>query len=371
MILVGSRSVLDALKPKINAVYAFKDLGPASLFLGIRITRDRAKRCIYLSQKQYASTLLHKFNVVYPASTPLLSLFFPSSSPQFDISTYQGAIGSLLYLALGTRPDIAYAVIKLAQFSSSPSVAHWTAVRRTMAYLHGTVDYCILLASSSDPPHLVGYFDSSYADDVNDRHSTYGYVFYYMGGPISWRSKKQQVLALSSTEAEYIAATEAAKESQWIVSFLNEIGYPLKCTTLYGDNKGANSLVLNPMYHSRTKHIDVRFRYVTELSEAGAIQIAHCASKKMIADILTKPLPKDAFHNIRQLLGVIPSHSCDSGVATPLHTENPSTSKKRGGSSLPPFICNKCSSSYSSRNALFNHLQHSGHFSDNDLITSV
>ena len=192
-----------------------------------------------------------------------------------------------------------------------------------------------------------------------------------MGGPISWRSKKQQVLALSSTEAEYIAATEAAKESQWIVSFLNEIGYPLKCTTLYGDNKGANSLVLNPMYHSRTKHIDVRFRYVTELSEAGAIQIAHCASKKMIADILTKPLPKDAFHNIRQLLGVIPSHSCDSGVATPLHTENPSTSKKRGGSSLPPFICNKCSSSYSSRNALFNHLQHSGHFSDNDLITSV
>ena len=219
MILVGSRSVLDTLKPKINAVYTFKDLGPASLFLGIRITRDRAKHCIYLKQGQYASTLLHKFNVICPASTPLLSLVFPSTSPTFDASTYQGAIGSLLYLALGNRPDIAYAVIKLAQFSSSPSVAYWTAIRRTMAYLYGTVDYCILLASSSDPPHLAGYFHSSYTDDVNDRHSTYRYVFYYMGGPISWRSKKQQVLALSSTEAEYIAATEAQRNLSGLFPF--------------------------------------------------------------------------------------------------------------------------------------------------------
>ena len=310
--------------------------------------------------------MLHKFNIDYPASTPLLSLFFPSTSPQFDASTYQGAIGSLLYLALRTRTDIAYAVIKLAQFSSSPSVAHWTAIRRTMAYLHGTVDSCILLASPADPPHLVAYFDSSYTDDVNDRHSTYVYVFYYMGGPISWRSKKQQVLALSSTQAEYIAATEAAKESQWIVSFLNEIGDPLKCTTLYSDNKGANSLVLNPMYHSRTEHIDVPFRYVTELSEAGAIQIGHCTSKKMIANILTKPLPKHTFHNLRQLLGVIPAHDSDSKSGpnppsdsrhiTSISTENTLPPKKRGGSSLPPFTRNKFSSSYSSRNALFNHL---------------
>lgn len=371
MLLVGTRAVLDGLKPKINAVYAFKDLGPASLFLGIRITRDRTKKCIYLQQGQYTSALLQKFNITYPASTPLQSLFFPSTSPPFDVSTYQGANGSLLYLALGTRPDIAYAVIKLAQFSSNPSVAHWTAIRRTMAYLHGTMDYNIVLASPTEPPNLVGYFDSLYADDINDRHSTSGYVFYYMGGPVSWRSKKQQVLALSSTEGEYISATAAAKESQWIVSFLSEIGYPLKYTTLYGDNKGANSLVLNPMYHSRTKHIDIRFRYVTELSEAGAIKIEHYTTKKMIADILMKPLAKDTFQNLRQLLCVLPQLGASINIESPTTIDANPHSKKRGGTFLPPYTCNECNSSYSSRNALFNHLQNTGNFNDNDATTTT
>ena len=380
ILLSGSRDILDTLKPKINAVYSFKDLGPASIFLGIKITRDRLNRQVYLDQGHYASGVLRKFGVTYSASTPINSLTFPPS-PSFDTATYQGAIGSLLCLALGTRPDIAYAVIKLAQFSSNPTIMHWSAVRRILAYLYGTVNYRILLTPSikhastntkpSEPaepsvPQLIGYFDSSYADDINDRYSTCGYVFFYMGGPVSWRSKKQQVLALSSTEAEYIAATEAAKESQWISSFLNEIGYPVSYTTLYGDNRGANSLTMNPMYHSRTKHIDVRFRYVNELTESGSIKIEHCSTKKMIVDILTKPLPKDSFLNLRHALNIRPPLASQSKIAPKVVN----TGRKRGGTSSPPFMCQKCTTSFLSRNALFTHLQATAHFDDTDITTT-
>ena len=231
-----------------------------------------------------------------------------------------------------------------------------------MAYLHGTIDYSLLLSptfsnqepSSSTPSEdlLIGYFDSSYADDISDRHSTCGYIFYFMGCPVSWRSKKQDILALSSTEAEYIAATEAAKEAQWISAFLRETGFPISHTILLGDNKGANSLTLNPMYHSRTKHIDVRYRYITELTEAGVIRIAYCRSKDMIADIFTKPLPHHIFHNHRQMLLTNSTH----------------IPRKRGGNSNPPFSCNKCSNSFPSRNELFKHLQESHHFIQDDKI---
>ena len=210
---------------------------------------------------------------------------------------------------------------------------------------------------------LTGYFDASYADDPSDRHSTCGYAFFILGGPISWGSKKQSVLALSSTEAEFMAATEAAKESQWITTFLREIGFPLRQTILYGDNKRANALILNPMYHSRTKHIDIRYRYIAELTDSGVIKITHCRSKDMIADILTKPLPRESFQHLRSQLTVASSNTSSSDNS-PL-----SSSRKRGGTSSPPFICTKCQSAFSSRNALFSHLQSSNHFADNDIIS--
>ena len=118
----------------------------------------------------------------------------------------------MLYLALGTRPDISYAVSKLAQYASDPTKTHWHAVLRIFTYIRGTLDFGIRLGSSDDL--LTGWFDASYADDVVDRHSTCGYIFLYKGSPVSWRSKKQSMVALSSTEAEYVAITEAAKELQ-------------------------------------------------------------------------------------------------------------------------------------------------------------
>ena len=348
-LIIGPKSSVDEIKNAIGSKYSFKDLGPVSFFLGIQITRDRVNRKIYLDQRQYTSSLISKYKISHSANTPITTIKFSTSTP-FEMPLYQAAIGSLLYLALASRPDIAFAVIKLSQFSAHPTLAHWDAVLHIMQYLYGSLESRLTLTTTpNDSQELVGYFDSSYADDTSDRHSTCGYVFYFLGGPISWRSKKQDILALSSTEAEFVAATEAAKESQWITAFLREIGFPLQSTILLGDNKGANSLTLNPMYHSRTKHIDVRYRYITELSEAGIIRVAYCRSRDMIADILTKPLPRDTFnyHKRRLLL------PC-----------SPHIPQKRHGLSNPPFTCDKCSASFSSRNALFLHLQSSQHFMD-------
>ena len=195
--------------------------------------RDRVNKKIYLDQQQYTSSLLSKYKINHSANTPITSIKFPTS-PSVEMQLYQTAIGSLLYLALASRPDIGFAVIKLSQFSAQPTRVHWEAVLRIMQYLYGTLDSRLTLTTTpDDSSELVGYFDSSYADDTSDRHSTCGYMFYFLGSPISWRSKKQDILALSSTEAEFIAATEAAKESQWITAFMREIGCPLRGPCLY------------------------------------------------------------------------------------------------------------------------------------------
>jgi len=246
-------------------------------------------------------------------------------------------------------------VSKLAQYASDPTRTHWHAVLRIFAYIRGTLDFGIRLGSSDNP--LTGWFDASYADDVVDRHSTCGYIFLYKGGPVSWRSKKQSMVALSSTEAEYVAATEAAKELQWLISFLKGIMMGSECVfpmQMWGDNNGANSLTENPTYHSRTKHIDVRYRYVTELVEREILKVNYCNTKDMIADIFTKPLQKDQFRKLRTMIGCtsLKSNGESANVAT----------TKRGGTSTGPFECDVCKSQFGTRNDLFKHLTKSGHF---------
>jgi hypothetical protein len=214
----------------------------------------------------------------------------------FDSRIYQSAIGSLMYAMLGTRPDIAYAVSMLGQFSINPSTTHWAAVKRVFRYLGGTMHQTLVFDGNEDKIGLHGYCDSGHAGDLETRKCTSGYVCFLSGAAISWSSRKQRTVALSTTEAEYMAITEARKEIVWLQRLLQEIGRVPESngptSLLLSDNQGAISLAKNPKFHQRTKHIDTRYHFIRELVKMNVVNLEYCPTTEMVADCLTKAMPK-------------------------------------------------------------------------------
>lgn len=195
-----------------------------------------------------------------------------------------------MYLAVCTRPDIAHTVSALAQFNDKPSDHHWGAAKRVLRYLKGTADYSLHFRRPIGK--LIGYADADWAGSTKDRRSYTGYVFLLGGAAVSWQARKQRTVAQSSTEAEYMALAEAAKESIFLNRFLGELGAvePMD-GTIFCDNQSAIALAENPMFHSRTKHIDVRHHFIREKVQERSIFVKHVPTDKMVADIFTKTLP--------------------------------------------------------------------------------
>jgi hypothetical protein len=211
-----------------------------------------------------------------------------------DTKLFQGIIGSLLYIVLGTRPDIAYSTIKLARFASNPSKDHFIAIKKILRYLKGTIDYSITYIKSN--PYLSSYCDSDYAGDIYTSKSTTGYIFYLGEGPISWKSKLQSIVAQSTTKAEYIAINTASREAIYIIALVKELAfYKQNKFPLYTDNNGALLLGYNPIYHERTKHIAVKYHYIRNLILEGIIDLIYIPTKDQKADGFTKPLDKVKF----------------------------------------------------------------------------
>ena len=210
---------------------------------------------------------------------------------------YREAVGSLLYLATCTRPDISYAVSVVSQSLSKPTRTHWEKVKRIFRYLKGTSELGILYKHGLNSDRLIAYSDADYAGDIVTRRSTSGFVCMFMGGPVSWSSQRQRSVALSTTESEYIAASEAAKEIVWfarLFKITNFTTVPL----LRVDNLSAVKLVQNPVYHKRSKHIDVRYHFVREKHETGELVVDHVCGEEQLADVLTKPLSRDRFKRL-------------------------------------------------------------------------
>ncbi|XP_047326536.1 secreted RxLR effector protein 161-like [Impatiens glandulifera] len=173
---------------------------------------------------------------------------------------YSNAIGSVMYLMVSTRPDIAYTVSCLSRFMSNPGISHWNALKWLLRYLKTTVDVGLTFSKCFVGTKLVGYVDSNYANDSDNRKSTTSYVFTLCDSCISWKSQLQSIVALSTTESEYVAATEAFKEAIWLRAVLSEIGFLDKNVVVFSDSQSAIQLYKNPVFHDRTKHIDVRWR---------------------------------------------------------------------------------------------------------------
>ena len=222
----------------------------------------------------------------------------------FDQEIYQSAVGSLLYLSTRTRPDISYAVRSVARFTSKRTKQHWTAVKRIFRYLNGTMNFG-LLCSKDKEKECTGYSDADWAGDVNDRKSTSGFVFKLCGAAISWRSKKQSCVALSTAEAEYIALASAVQESVWLQELLSSMKEAsVKPATIFEDNKSAICLAKNPQYHGRAKHIDIKHHFIRQRVQDGDIKLEFCKSEDMIADMLTKGLNIYQFAKLREIAGL-------------------------------------------------------------------
>ena len=227
MMVSGTQEFLDKTFAELGKEMKLQNLGPLSNYLGMRIQHDRINRLIFLDQSEYTKEILKEFNMQNAASiaTPMVkdqSWIGGEALSDSKKKLYQKIIGSLLYLMNATRSDICFATIRLSQFTSSPTETHWAGVKKVLRYLRGTSDIQLVLGKrkvDDENIDLCGYFDSAFAD-LPSRRSTCGYVFFFKGSIISWESRVQKTVALSNTEAEYMAGTEACRELKWITSLL-------------------------------------------------------------------------------------------------------------------------------------------------------
>jgi hypothetical protein len=195
----------------------------------------------------------------------------------------------------------------LSKFMTDPKTSHMAAAKRVLRYVKGTTSLGVFYRRSveNSEDDLKVYTDSDYAGNVEDRRSTAGYVFFLSEGAVAWSSRKQPVVTLSTTEAEYVAAAACACHSIWMKRVLNSLGFSsYKCVKIFCDNSSTIKLSKNPIFHGRTKHIDVKFHFLRDLVKEGAVELIHCETREQVADILTKPLKLESFTRLRDLLGM-------------------------------------------------------------------
>ena len=305
--------LIDELKMRIKEFVEITDMGELHWLLGIEVKRDREAHTILLSQHSYINSIIRCFGFedLKPITTPmdpnakLSTAQSPSTGAQYAAMRnipYCEAVGALMYVMLGTRPDISYAVTMVLKFSSNPGMVHWDAVKRIYHYLLGSKD--LWLMYGGDMKVLVGYADAD-GSMAEDRCAVSGYAFIVDGGAVSWSTKHQEIVLLSMTESEYITATHAAKEALWLRSLIMQVFGPLtQATTLFSDNQLAIVLAKDHQYHPRTKHIDIQFHFIRWVVEDGKIHLIFCPTDNMVADTLTKALPSPKVKHFASELGL-------------------------------------------------------------------
>jgi transposase InsO family protein len=309
-------AAIDSAIKELASHFKLRDLGPTSYLLGIEIIRNPEKQQISLSQRQYIIDALERFNMsdCNPIGTPMdpgahLSSSMSPQSPEEQKSMqdipYLSAVGTLQYLATSTRPDISFAVGVLARFNTNPGIEHWKAVKHLFRYLKGSLDYKLVYGPTDSSQLFTTYTDADHGGNPDNGRSTGGYAVIIGGGAVSWSSRLQSVVSLSTTEAEYIAAVEAGKEIIWMRNLLTEFGFNFTSPSpLMIDNNSAVTVAKNPEHHGRMKHLDLRFHWLRDTVEAGHISPIHIPTTAQAADIFTKPLKRQKIDVCIGLLGL-------------------------------------------------------------------
>ena len=321
--------LLMELKRKLQERYKMTDLGAIGKILGIRAVQSHNRNTISLCQSDYITEMLERlsFSQLNSVRTPVEPGTQRSvrDCPTMEEGCramakvdYRGAVGCLLWLANATRPDISFAVSQVSRFLENPGEAHWAAVKRICRYLPGTKELAIVYTSGAlhhndvegyysyvQPGELpmIGYVDSDYATCKDTRRSVTGYVFYLAGGPVSWASRKQASVTLSTTEAEFMAACAATQESLWLKMILEELQQEVpRPMILYEDNQACIFLANSESNHQRAKHIHVREMFIKQHVSAGDVALEKVDTKDNIADLFTKALVLVTFEYLRSFL---------------------------------------------------------------------
>jgi hypothetical protein len=308
IIVTGTQdSDIEDFIKQLQSTFQVRHLGTLSYFIGIQASRNTEG--LYLKQSKYISDLLDKTQMIgaRPLSTPTASgpkLSAHEGELLTDPTEYRQVIGALQYCTL-TRPDISYAVNQLCQFMHAPREPHWIATKRVLRYLKGTIDYGIHYTQSTTT--LDAFCDADWAGNPDDRKSTSGYVVFLGQNLISWSAKKQSVVSKSSTEAEYRSMALVTAELYWLRMLLQDLGISLSSPpTLWCDNVGAISLASNPVFHARTKHIEVDYHFIREKVLNKDILVRYISTHDQIADVFTKGHTTARFMFLRSKLMVIP-----------------------------------------------------------------
>jgi hypothetical protein len=313
VIVTGSSvEIIAQVKQQLKQRFEMTDSGKCKFVLGIELI-DHDDGSVTLCQRRYVDDILRRFGMeeCKPAASPVdistKMLKFDPDSAATD-APFREAVGALMHLMCATRPDIAFAVGMVARFMESPQVVHWTAVKRIFRYLQGTKSHGIRFKSSGQVDFEC-YSDADWAGDVSDRKSTSGYVFKMVGGPVSWGSKKQSSVSLSTSEAEYIALSLAIQEGKWVHRLLCEIltaaGADCPKLVIHEDNQSCIKMTKNPVNHGRAKHIDIKFHHIRDEVKSGAVGVVYCETAKMLADLLTKGLPGPRHQDLTTALGIV------------------------------------------------------------------
>ena len=324
-IITPTKPQMVKVKKMLQSKFEVKDLREIHHILGWKIRRNRKERTIEISQKKYIEKILEKFKFTdcHGTKIPIDPGFKLSKEMEYNTDQeklfmrnkpYRAIVGSLMYLAVGTRPDLAYVTHELSKYITNPGPKHWKAAKNALRYLKETKDYGLILGCKDHYREnkmeikelkFKGLSDADFANSIDDRRSIGGILVNLWNSPIAWTSKIQPTVALSTTEAEYMALCKLTQELFYFRKLCKEMKLNIKePITMMEDNNSCIKISQNDEFHQRTKHIDVKYHFIREALEKGIVQIKRVDSKENIADIFTKPLAKVQFEKLRDLLGV-------------------------------------------------------------------
>lgn len=292
LIFTNDKKTAIDIKEKLKEEFCMKDLGEMQQCIGININRNRETGVIMIDQEKYINQVLERFGMseCKPVCTPIEVNAKFDKKPQNENSNfpYREAVGCLIYLAQVTRPDITYAVNKLSQYCNAPGIQHWLGIKRILRYLQGTKNLKLCYVQE-DSKEITGYCDADWASDPLDRRSCTGYTFIFQNACISWNSCKQQTVALSTAEAEYMAMASATQEALWLRQLQDELGQGVDSPLhIYSDNQSAIKLASTDCYKPKTKHIDIRLHFLRENIVKSKVKFLFLNGCDMVADNLTK-----------------------------------------------------------------------------------
>ncbi|KAL8145519.1 hypothetical protein AgCh_003617 [Apium graveolens] len=308
LLVTGTQvSSIQGFKDEMNKRFEMSNLGKLTYYLGLQVEQRDGE--IKLKQAAYAKKILMKAgmwdcNAVKLPMDPKEIIHKDEGGVRVNITQFKSMMGGLRYL-VHTRPDIAYSVGVISRYMEKPTLMHQLAAKRILRYIKGTLNFGLVYTACSGSDSVTGYSDNDLAGHVDDRKSTGGMVFYLNKRLITWSSQKQKSVALSSCEAEFMAATAASCQAIWLRRLVSHVtGAYIEPVLLYIDNKSAIDLAKNPVFHGRSKHIDIRYHFIRECVENGEIVIKHISTDLQCADVLTKALHTARFEKMRMLLGV-------------------------------------------------------------------